>query len=295
MPIALLLLALQLAAGASMEQRLQSEIAKFSGTVTLFAKNLDTGQTYGIKPDERVRTASTIKLAIMVTVFDQVLHGRAKWTDTLPITKDGKVSGSGVARELSDDTRLSIRSLVNLMIVVSDNTATNVLLDRFTADTVNEEMDKLGFPQTRCLRKIRGDGNDLKSPSGFSKAGRVKENERFGLGVSTPQEMVLLLEKIERGEIIDPAACKEMIAILKRQQYKDGIGRHAGDMQVASKSGSLDHLRSDVGIVYSPHGRIAIAITCEDIPAIDYSEDNPGTLLISRLSRILVDGLSRKP
>ncbi len=296
MPIVFLLLALQLMPSPSMEQRVRSEIANFSGTVTLYAKNLDTGQTYGIKPDERVRTASTIKLAIMVTVFDQVAHGLAKWTDTLPITKDGKVSGSGVVRELSNDTRLPIRDLVNLMIVVSDNTATNVLLDRFTADAVNAEMDKLGFPQTRSLRKILGDGTDLKpNPSGFSKAGRIKENERFGIGVSTPQEMVLLLEKIERGEVVDPAACKEMIAILKRQQYKDGIGRHAGNMPVASKSGSLDHLRSDVGIVYSPHGRIAIAITCEDIPVIDYSEDNPGNLLISRISGILVEGLSRKP
>ena len=212
-----------------MEQRLRSEIANFPGTVTLYAKNLDTGQTYGIKPDDLVRTASTIKLPIMVTIFDQVLHGRAKWTETLAITKEGKVSGSGVVHELSNGTRLPIRDLVNLMIVVSDNTATNFLLDRFTADAVNAEMDKLGFPRTRSLRKILGDGKDLKpNPSGFSQAGRIKENDRFGIGVSTPEEMVLLLEKIERGEIVDPAACKEMIAILKRQQYKDGIGRHAG-------------------------------------------------------------------
>jgi hypothetical protein len=107
--------------------------------------------------------------------------------------------------------------------------------------------------------------------------------------------MAMLLEKMEKGEVVSSAASRQMIAILKRQQYKDGIGRHTGNLAVANKTGSLDHLRSDVGIVYSPAGRIAMAITVEDIPAIDYSDDNPGTLLISRLTGVLLEGLARKP
>lgn len=281
-------------ADAAMDRQINAAISGFKGSVSLYAKNLDTGQTYGIRESERVRTASTIKLAIMVTIFDEVAQGRAKWTEVLPVAKDEKVSGTGVARELSDGVSLPVRDLVHLMIVVSDNTATNLLLDRFTADAVNTEMDKLGFRDTRCLRKILGDGKDLKQPRGVSAAGRIKENQRFGLGVSTPKDMVMLLEKIERGEVVTPDACKEMIAILKRQQYKDGIGRHVGNAVVASKSGSLDHLRSDVGIVYSAKGKIAIAITCEDIPDIDYSGDNPGNLMISRLTGILLEGLASK-
>ena len=182
------------------------------------------------------------------------------------------------------------------MIVVSDNTATNLLLDRFPADLVNAELDKLGLEKTRSLRKILGDGANLQPHvSGVSKAGALPENKRFGIGVSTPKDMVTLLERLERGEIVNPPASREMLAILKRQQYKDGIGRHLPDSEVASKSGSLDHLRSDAGIVYSPRGRLAISITCDDIPAVDYSPDNPGSIFISRLTAILLDALTANP
>jgi beta-lactamase class A len=105
--------------------------------------------------------------------------------------------------------------------------------------------------------------------------------------------MVMLLEKLERGELVNAAASREMIEILKRQQYKDGLGRHAG-FPVASKSGALERLRSDVGIVYAPGNRIAIAITCEKLPKTDWSADNAGNVFISQLTGILVEGLSKK-
>ncbi len=283
-----------LASAQTLDQKIHSEIDGFAGKVSLYAQNIDTGESYGLRADERVRTASTIKIAIMATVFQAVADGRAKWTDLLPLTDKGKVSGSGVIRELSEGVRLPIRDLVNLMIVVSDNTATNLLLERFTANAVNREMDRLGLKQTRSLRMIRGDGDNLAPPRGFSEAGHLPENEPFGIGVSTPHEMVMLLEKIEKGLVVSPKASREMIAILKRQQYKDGIGRHTGNLPVANKTGSLDHLRSDVGIVYTSGGRIAIAVTVDDMPVIDYSDDNPGTLLISRLTGILLQGLGRK-
>jgi beta-lactamase class A len=84
-----------------------------------------------------------------------------------------------------------------------------------------------------------------------------------------------------------------MIAILKRQQDNSGISRRTGSMIVANKTGALDHLRSDVGIVYSPGGRIAIAITVDDLPKVDYTPDNAGCILISELTKLLVVGLSK--
>lgn len=281
---------------ATMDHLIRAQLATFKGTVCLYAKNLETGETYGIREDERVRTASTIKVPIMVTIFDEIAKGHASWTDVLPIVHSEKVSGSGVVRELSDNLRLPIRDLVHLMIVVSDNTATNLLLDRFPADLVNAEMDRLDLNQTRSLRKILGDGTDLKPEvSGVSKAGMLPDNQRFGIGVSTPAEMVSLLARMDRGELVSPEASKEMIAILKRQQYRDGIARKLGETPVANKTGSLDRLRSDVGIVYGGNRRIAIAITVDDMPVIDYSPDNPGNLLISRLTGILLEGLATWP
>jgi beta-lactamase class A len=226
----------------------------------------------------------------MATIFHSVAEGHAKWDEELVLHKDDKVSGSGVAHELSDGVRLPIRDLVHLMIVVSDNSATNLLLDRFGGDSVNAYMEQLGLKDTRSLRKILGAGT---APSGVSQAGRCEENNQYGIGVTTPHEMVMLVEKLERGEIVNAAASREMIEILKRQQYKDGIGRHVG-FPVASKSGALERLRSDVGVVYSPGGRIAIAITCDNLPKTDWSGDNAGNVFISQLTGILVEGLSKK-
>ncbi len=273
---------------------LRARTAGFQGTVSLYAKNLDTGTTIDIRGSEPVRTASTIKLPIMLAVFDAVEHGRARWSEPLTVTEAEKVSGSGIiGSEISDGVQLPIRDVLHLMIVLSDNTATNMILERFTADAVNAYLDRIGIKTTRSLRKVRGDGNQLKAPTGWSAAGKLPENQKYGLGVSTPRDMVSILEKLERGEIVSPDASKEIIAILKRCQDNQGIRRRITD-PVANKTGALDALRSDVGIVYSKGGRIAMAITVDDMPKIDYSPDNPGLLLIADLAKTLVDGLARK-
>ena len=280
------------AAGQPLEQAVQARIGDFPGTVWLYAKNLDTGAAFGIRESERVRTASTIKVAIMLAVFDEVARGKAKWTEPLTVTANEKVSGTGVLAEMSDGDQLPLRDVVELMIVLSDNTATNMVLQRFTADAVNNYLDKLGLRNTRALRKIRGDASQLKAPSGISAAGRLPGNEKYGLGVSTPLDMVTILDKLEHGEIVSKEASREMIGILKHCQDGTGIRRRMGGLSVANKTGSLDALRSDVGIVYSKGGRIAMAITVDGMPKVDYTPDNAGSLLIADLAKILVDGLA---
>ena len=153
------------------DKKVRRAIKHFPGTVYLFAKNLDSGESYGLRADERVRTASTIKLSIMVTAFAAVEQGGARWNEELTLRESEKISGSGVLHELSDGVKLPLGDLVRLMIVVSDNTATNLLIDRFTADAVNQQMDRLGLAETRCLRKVRGDG----PASGWSQAGRAAD------------------------------------------------------------------------------------------------------------------------
>jgi beta-lactamase class A len=269
----------------SLDARVKAELASFKGKVSLFAKNLDTGETYAFGADERARTASTIKIAVMVEAFARVAEGKAKWTDELVLTKAARYGGSGVLPELSDGLRLTLRDCVNLMMLVSDNTATNLVLDYLTTDAVNARMDSLGFKQIRILRRV-GSG-------GESKAGKEPDNKRFGLGVATPREMVVLMEKLERGEIVSQAVSKEMIDLMKREQSHYAIGRTLSDTPMATKYGALDRLRSAIGIIYSKQGRIAMAITVDDMPEVNWSVDNPGYLLMSRLSLILIDGLGR--
>ena len=271
---------------AALDGRVRAEISQFKGKVSLFAKNLDAGGSYGIGADDRVRTASTIKVTIMVEAFARVAEGRAKWSDEVILTNAKKVAGAGVLQEMSDGLHLTLRDAVNLMIVVSDNTATNLVLDALTTDAVNARMNSLGLKQTRVLGKIGGGGR--------SRAAQDPANKSFGIGVTTPREMVTLLERLERGEMVNAIASKEMIDLLKRQQYHNGIGRTLnGIVEMATKSGALEHLRSDIGIIYSKQGRVAMAITCDDIPEIDWTDDNPGYLLMSRLSLILIDELEK--
>lgn len=268
-------------------QQIGKLLARFDGKLWIYAKNLDTGAEFGLRPDEKVRTASTIKLPILCALFDLVAAGKVHWNEKLTLRDEDKISGSGVLHEFSGGTQLAVRDVAHVMIVVSDNTATNLILDRITADAVNDYLDRIGLKATRSLRKVRGDGNDLKPPSGLSKASLLPENKPYGLGVTTPREMVTLLEMIERGKVVSPEASKEIVAILRRQQYKVGIGRRRGD-DVASKYGALDALRSDVGIIYLPTSRLAIAATVDDMPKVDYSPDNAGEILISDVTERLV-------
>ena len=270
----------------SLDDQVKPIVASFKGKVSLFAKNLDTGETYSLNPDEKVRTASTIKIAVMIEAFARVAEGKAKWTDELVLTKEKKVSGSGILGELSDGLRLTFRDGVNLMMILSDNTATNLVLDVLTTDAVNARMESLGFKQIKIMRKVGSGGESI--------AGKDRDNKKFGLGVATPREMVLVLEKLERGEIISAAVSKEMIDLMKREQGRNAIGRSLWNVPMASKYGALDRLRSAVGILYTKKGKIAMAISCDEMPETMWSVDNPAYLLMSRLSEVLAEGLARK-
>jgi beta-lactamase class A len=271
----------------TIDHRIQSAIQGFPGTVSLYAKNLDTGASYELRADAPVPTASTIKLPIMVELFAEAEEAKLDWNQKLELTDQDKVSGSGVLTELSGGDLLSIRDLMHLMIVVSDNTATNLILDRIGGNAVNRRMAQLGLAQTAVMRKIM-----QTKPESFTDEGKKPGNDRWGTGRSCPRDMVVILEKLYRSQLVSKAASEEMINVLKRQRDLQGVGRDMTDTVVASKSGALDHLRSEAAIVYSAHGPVAMSITVNNIPKVDYGVDNPGNLLIAALSQILVEELA---
>ena len=274
-----------------LDDQIKAKMAGFHGHVSLYAKNLDTGATYSLNGEQPVRTASTIKLAVMTECFAQANEGKLKLSEPLTLTADNKVPGSGLLQEFTDGDQLPVRDLIDLMIVMSDNTATNMLIDRVGGNAVNERMQKLAFEQMRLMRKIGGSKSASFKP-GVTAEGSKPENKKWGLGRSSPYEMVVLMEKLYRGELVNKQASDEMLAILKRQRDRNGIARDMQDVEVADKTGALDHLRSDVGIVYSKHGNIAMAITVDDMPEVNWTPDNPGLLMISEVSELLVDRLA---
>jgi beta-lactamase class A len=269
----------------ALDHGIHSAIQNFPGQVSLYAKNLDTGATYSLRPDDPVSTASTIKLPIMVELFAEAGEGKLNWDQRIELTDRDKVSGSGILNEFSPGDTFPIRDLMHVMIVVSDNTATNLILDRIGGDAVNRRMAQLGLTQTAVMRKIM-------QPKAVTEEGRKPGNDRWGTGRSCPRDMVTLMEKLYRGQLVSKEASEEMMRVLKRQRDLQGVGRYLKDTVVASKTGALDHLRSEVALVYSQHGPVAISITVDGIPQVDYGVDNAGNLLIASLSRILVEGLA---
>ncbi|MDQ1473828.1 MAG: beta-lactamase class, partial [Bryobacterales bacterium] len=215
------LLALLLSSVAFCEDRVKDLAAHFDGKVSVYAKNLNTGATYSLGGDNRVNTASTIKLPILIGVYTAIAGGKVHWTDTSELTKENKVGGSGVLSEMSDGSKIPLRDLIRYMMLLSDNTATNMVLDHVTGNDVNATMDKLGIKDTRSLRKI------LKGaiPEGVSDASRDPANKAFGIGVATPHEMVTLLDRLYKAEIVSPEASAEMLAIMKKQQWREGLAR----------------------------------------------------------------------
>src|SRR2546423_8426623 len=196
-----LVLSLLLASGtfaqasvSSLDTRIRAEIAPFKGKVFLFAKNLETGQEYSFNGDERVKTASTIKIAVMIEAFARVAEGRAKWTDELVLTKAARYSGSGILPELGDGLRLTLRDCVNLMMLISDNTATNMVLDYLTTDAVNARMDSIGIKQTRIMRRVGSGGGRQKRKLGGEKT--------FGSGRTPPHHEVVIMEKTHIRDVI---------------------------------------------------------------------------------------------
>src|SRR5947208_12529492 len=124
-------------APASLDARIQQAIDGFQGKVWIYAKNLDSGKEISLRGNEQTRTASTIKLAIMAETFHQLAQGKLHWDDPNELTKEKKQGGSGILFEFSDGTKIDLKTAVNLMIVVSDNTATNLVLDKVGSDNVN--------------------------------------------------------------------------------------------------------------------------------------------------------------
>jgi beta-lactamase class A len=270
----------------ALDDRIQDSLVGFPGKAWIYAKNLDTGKDFCLRCDEQTRTASTIKLAVMAETFHQVAEGKLHWNDDIVLTKENKQGGSGVLTEFSDNTHLDLATALHLMIVVSDNTGTNLVADKVGADNVNDFMDSLGLTDIKFMRKIGGGGE--------SKAYQDPQNKLFGLGRSSPRQFVRLVEMMDNGQLVSKDASAEMINILKRQQYKDGIGRGVPDtVPVASKSGALDRLRADVGIIYTRRGRIAMAIILDDMKVVEYDEENPGLAMLWKLSQVLQDGLGK--
>ncbi len=217
---------------ANYERRLQDIASHVDGVVGYEVLDLTSGERIGFLDQAVFPTASTIKLAIVYELFKRVEEGSLDLNQTIVLDHAKAVGGSGVLHELGTPT-LSIRDYATLMVVLSDNTATNVLIDRLGMDNVTKRMAGLGLANTKLRRKMID----------VDAAKRGEEN------VSTPKEIVDLLAAMSR-----PAAGRfgpDMIALLEKSKASRLRKGLPPGIQTADKPGELEGVRVDAGIVYA--------------------------------------------
>jgi beta-lactamase class A len=252
-------------------------IERESGGAVSFAARLPDGEIVERHSDRRVQAASTIKLPILIHAALSVREGAASWDERVSLQDADKVGGSGVLRLMGAGLSLTLRDLCMLMIVISDNTATNMVVERLGGvEPLNDRIRALGPTDTVMFRKLYSQGPPI-SP----------DNAQFGVAMTTPRDMLSLLGGLVDATIGDAALCEELLGILAEQQLVNNIPRALPDgWRYAGKTGSLDHVRNDVGVVTDPEGeRTLLALFCQSIPVIMWTADNPGHVALVRLTR----------
>ncbi len=273
--------------GNPLEARLLPAIKSHNGHIAVSVKHLSSGESYYWNADEPMPTASLIKLPVMIEAYQQVAEGKIKLSDPLTLRKEDEVPGSGVLTDLfSPGITFPLRDAVRLMIDVSDNTATNLVLDKIGIGATAKRMEEWGFPNTKIHSK-----SFRRDTSVFP-----ERSKQFGLGSTTAREMVSILEKLHQGKLVSPDACKEMITILKRCDDRDKFPRLLPPgVQVAHKTGWVSDVSTDAGILYWAKGPVALCVLTSGNEDKRWSVDNAAHLLCAKIAREVYDYFNDKP
>jgi beta-lactamase class A len=259
-----------------------------------------------------VQTASIIKLAILYNAMVDVREGKASWDEKLTLKPGEAVGGSGMLHFFDTPLTVTLKDVLTMMVIVSDNTATNMAIDRFGVDAVNARVESLGLKNTHLYKKV------MKPATGPLPADYAK----FGLGKTTAKEMAEIIEQIGECHLRragdgaaggvtggvtagltgwapmddkDKAVCDVALTMLKDQFYRETIPRYlpnGGDQTVASKTGSLNAVRNDVALVAGKSGPMVISIFTYENKDQSWTVDNSGEMLIAKMAKAIVDAWS---
>ncbi len=218
-----------------LEANIQDVDAKLDGVMGVAIEDLTTGDHFFLHEDEVFAQASSIKITVQANLYLQAQQGKLKLTDLYTVQSSDLVPDSDIMGGLTPGvTRLTLRDLATMMVAVSDNSATNVLIDRVGMQNVNSMLDSLGLTHTRLRRKMM----DLQA----AKGGR--EN------ISTPREMMTLLDAIYHGKILNKDSAADFFQMLSTNKDSWIPRDLPQDLKIANKPGALEAVRNDSGIVF---------------------------------------------
>jgi len=265
----------------TLDARLTPLILAHKGKVAVAVKHLGSGETFEYHASDVMPTASLIKFPVMIEAYRQAGEKQIDLDSMILLRKRDMIGGSGVlAYHFSEGSTLKLRDAVRLMIAFSDNTATNLVLDAIGIGATAATMEKLGYPNTKIHSKV-----SRRDTSVFP-----ERSKQFGLGSTTPGEMVRLCEAVYRKQIVSPEACEAMLGHLRACEDKDKFPRFLPPgTKVAFKTGSLDNTRTAAGVIECPDGPVALCVmTCENQDK-RWVADNAGNRLCADIARAVYD------
>lgn len=266
---------------SDLADRIQPLLDSFEGEIAVMIKQLETGETYEYRSTEPMPTASLIKFPLMITAYEAIADGKLDLQKRITLRDEDKVPGSGILTDhFSDGTEISLRDAIHLMIVYSDNTATNLVIDQVGLPATAELMKYLGCDETVLNSKVY-----RRDTSIFPERSRT-----YGLGSTTAHDMVSLLEKLKAGQLVSEQASKQMLAHLRACDDKSKFGRFLPPgVTLAHKTGAVSDTRTDAGVIESRDGPIAICVLTTNIEDRSWNDDNAADMLCAHIAKEAYD------
>ena len=268
---------------SSLRRTLDAIAAAHHGVLGYSVLNLDTGERLSLRGDETFPTASLIKVPILVTLYDLAEQKQLSLDDPLTVIKIDQVPGSGVLQFMHPGMSLSVHDAAALMIILSDNSATNLILDKIAIRRVWTKMEALGLPHTKVHSKVY-----LRLASVA-----MDSSVKYGLGVSTPNEMAHLLELLAQGKAVSATADSAMLQLLASNADGDSMQRTLDGLSVPHKTGATDSVRTECALFRLQSRVVACGFTKQNTD-IRWVVDNEGQVTLGKIGAAIVAAWPKK-
>jgi beta-lactamase class A len=268
---------------AALRRALDSLAGAHHGVTGYTVHNLDTGERLERRGDETFPTASLIKVPILVTLYDLVEKGSLSLGDPLTVLRIDKVAGAGTLQHMHDNATITVGDAAWLMSAISDNTATNLILDRILIRRVWEKMEALGLKRTKVHSKV------------FLRLASVAPDSsaKYGLGVTTPAEMGALFAMLADGRAVSPAADSAMLEVLAHNEDGQLLQRHVAGVRAPHKTGATDQVRTECTL-WELQSRVVACVLTKENQDTRWILDSEPQLLMAELGRAIAAAWPRR-
>ena len=268
---------------ARLHRALDSLAAAHHGVVGYAVHNLETGERLSLRGDSTFPTASLIKTTVLVTLFDLAERDSIRMTDPIRVTRIDMVPGSGMLQYLHDGIEITVGDAAWLMMTVSDNTATNLLLRKIGIRRVWAKTESLGLTRSKVHHEsFRRDYSSV----------AIDSSRKYGLGVTTPNEMARLFELLANGKAVSARADSTMLAIMEHNTKGDMMQRYVADVPFAHKDGEDSAIRTECGLFRLPARVVACVLTRQNTDD-SWRVDNEAQVTLANFGRAIVSAWRR--